>query len=60
MLVATRFGETRQLHHVAAPGAARTQLTFGREPISSATAIPGSVWVWITQWASSRAIWTAL
>ncbi|WP_199554453.1 S9 family peptidase [Sandaracinobacteroides hominis] len=42
MLVATRFGETRQLHHVAAPGAARTQLTFGREPISSATAIPGT------------------
>jgi dipeptidyl aminopeptidase/acylaminoacyl peptidase len=41
MLIATRFGETRQLHHVAAPGAARTQLTFGREPVASATALPG-------------------
>lgn len=42
MLIATRFGETKQLHHVAAPGASRTQLTFGQEPISSAKAIPGS------------------
>ncbi|MFS0736023.1 alpha/beta fold hydrolase [Sphingomonas sp. 1P06PA] len=42
MLIATRFGATQQLHHVAAPGAARTQITFGDEPVSSATAIPGS------------------
>jgi dipeptidyl aminopeptidase/acylaminoacyl peptidase len=42
ILIATRFGETRQLHHVAAPGGQRTQLSFGREPISSATAIPGT------------------
>lgn len=42
ILISTRFGETRQLHHVAAPGAQRTQLTFGREPIASATAIPGT------------------
>jgi len=33
MLVATRFGETTQLHHVQAPGAARTQLTFFDEPL---------------------------
>jgi len=33
MLVATRFGETSQLHHVAAPGAARRQLTFFDEPL---------------------------
>jgi dipeptidyl aminopeptidase/acylaminoacyl peptidase len=42
MLIATRFGDTQQLHHVAAPGAARTQLTFGSEPIASAHVIPGS------------------
>ena len=28
MLVATRFGDTDQIHRVAAPGGARTQLTF--------------------------------
>ena len=42
MLIATRFGATQQLHHVAAPGAARAQITFGSEPVSSATVIPGS------------------
>jgi dipeptidyl aminopeptidase/acylaminoacyl peptidase len=42
MLIATRFGATQQLHHVKAPGAARTQVTFGAEPVASATAIPGS------------------
>lgn len=34
MLVSTRFGEATQLHVVQGPGAARTQLTFGAEPIS--------------------------
>lgn len=29
----TRFGDTAQLHHVAVPGGARTQLTFDAEPI---------------------------
>ncbi|WP_448586368.1 S9 family peptidase, partial [Thermaurantiacus sp.] len=33
MLVATRFGNTDQLHLVAAPGAARTQLSFEDEPV---------------------------
>ncbi len=32
MLISTRFGETTQLHAVAAPGAARKQLTFAAEP----------------------------
>ncbi len=42
MLIVTRFGQTRQLHRVAAPGAARTQITFFDEPIASAQALPGS------------------
>lgn len=42
MLIATRFGSTQQIHHVAAPGAARTQLTFGSEPVADAHVIPGS------------------
>ena len=42
MLIATRFGATQQIHHVAAPGAARTQITFAAEPIASARLIPGS------------------
>ena len=42
MLIATRFGTTQQLHHVKAPGAARTQLTFFAEPVASAQTIPGS------------------
>ncbi|ODP36179.1 S9 family peptidase [Sphingomonas turrisvirgatae] len=42
MLISTRFGATAQLHRVAAPGAARTQLTFAAEPVSSAKVIPGT------------------
>ena len=42
MLIATRFGETAQLHRVAAPGADRTQITFFAEPVSGATTIPGT------------------
>lgn len=42
MLVTTRFGQTGQLHRVAAPGAERFQLTFFDEPIAAAAAIPGS------------------
>lgn len=42
MLITTRFGQTSQLHRVAAPGAARTQLTFFDEPIGGATARPGT------------------
>nr|WP_232307311.1 hypothetical protein [Sphingomonas sp. Y57] len=42
MLIATRFGATQQIHHVAAPGRARTQISFGSEPIAEAHVIPGS------------------
>ncbi|MEP9403156.1 S9 family peptidase [Sphingomonas sp. VNH70] len=42
MLIATRFGATQQLHHVAAPGAVRTQVTFGAEPVAAASVIPGT------------------
>jgi len=40
MLIATRFGQTPQIHHVKAPGGDRTQLTFFDEPVMSATARP--------------------
>jgi dipeptidyl aminopeptidase/acylaminoacyl peptidase len=36
MLIATRFGDTFQIHKVAAPGAARTQLTFYSDSVRSA------------------------
>ena len=34
ILITTRFGATNQVHRVAAPGAARTQLTFFDEPVA--------------------------
>ena len=42
IFVATRFGETRQLHHVSMPGGARRQLTFFQEPIGGAGRRPES------------------
>jgi hypothetical protein len=42
ILITTRFGATNQLHRVAAPGAARTQLTFFEEPVADAWSIPGT------------------
>jgi dipeptidyl aminopeptidase/acylaminoacyl peptidase len=42
MLITTRFGATNQVHHVAAPGAARTQLTFFEEPVAGARTVPGT------------------
>ncbi len=42
MLISTRFGQTNQLHRVAAPGGDRTQITFFDEPVSGATARPGT------------------
>src|SRR5206468_1558005 len=36
MLIATRFGDTNQVHQVAAPGGDRRQLTFQREPVTEA------------------------
>ena len=37
MLVSTRFGDTAQLHLVAAPGAARRQISFEAEPVLGAS-----------------------
>ncbi|RZJ30506.1 MAG: S9 family peptidase [Brevundimonas sp.] len=42
ILITTRFGETAQLHRVAAPGADRRQLTFFGEPIAQAVGVPGA------------------
>lgn len=42
ILISTRFGETGQLHRVAAPGADRRQLTFFTEPVGGASVIPGT------------------
>jgi dipeptidyl aminopeptidase/acylaminoacyl peptidase len=42
MLISTRFGQTAQLHRVAAPGGDRTQLTFFDEPVAGAEGVPGS------------------
>lgn len=40
ILISTRFGNTAQLHRVAAPGAARFQLTFFEEPVGGASYSP--------------------
>ncbi len=39
-LLHTRFGNVPQLHEVAAPGAARRQITFGAEPVVNASFAP--------------------
>jgi dipeptidyl aminopeptidase/acylaminoacyl peptidase len=41
MLIATRFGQTSQIHRVAFPGGARQQITFYDEPVADALARPG-------------------
>jgi dipeptidyl aminopeptidase/acylaminoacyl peptidase len=43
LLVATRFGDTEQLHRVTAPMGAREQLTFFREPVTMARAPQSAV-----------------
>jgi len=40
LLIQTRFAQTVQLHHVAAPGAMRRQLTFFSEPIGAVATGP--------------------
>ncbi|MET3664002.1 S9 family peptidase [Caulobacter sp. 1776] len=40
MVITTRFGNTNQLHVVAAPGADRSQITFYDEPVASAHTLP--------------------
>lgn len=42
MLIATRFGQSQQIHRVTAPGGARTQITFFAEPVAAAWSIPGT------------------
>jgi dipeptidyl aminopeptidase/acylaminoacyl peptidase len=40
IIIATRFGDTAQLHLVTDPGGARRQLTFFEEPVSGVTINP--------------------
>ena len=40
MLIATRFGETTQMHLVGEPGGARRQITFFNEPVGGARVCP--------------------
>ncbi len=40
MLISTRFGDTNQVHHVAAPGAAREQTTFFADRVGGASYHP--------------------
>lgn len=42
MLIATRFGNTTQIHRVASPLGAREQLTYDSEPITAAAARPSA------------------
>ena len=41
VLVATRFGQSMQLHVVEGAMGARTQITFGREPVNQGAFLPG-------------------
>ena len=41
MVIGTRFGNTNQLHVVAAPGGDRSQITFYEEPVASPRVLPG-------------------
>lgn len=41
VLIATRFGNAAQIHLVAMPGGARTQLSFEPEPVASGQLSPG-------------------
>ena len=40
MVITTRFGNTNQLHLVAAPGADRSQITFYDEPVAGGQTLP--------------------
>ncbi|HLU68450.1 MAG TPA: S9 family peptidase [Kofleriaceae bacterium] len=42
ILIATRFGQSSQIHLVSQPGGARRQITFSREPTRGARFVPGS------------------
>jgi dipeptidyl aminopeptidase/acylaminoacyl peptidase len=49
MLVATRFGNTNQVHRVARPGGAREQLSFEEDRVAGASHSPGSGDVTVVQ-----------
>ena len=40
LFISTRFSEVPQIHHVAAPGADRRQVTFFKEPLASIAVSP--------------------
>ncbi|MBD2714942.1 prolyl oligopeptidase family serine peptidase [Microvirga sp. STR05] len=40
LFISTRFAEVPQIHHVAAPGADRRQITFYKEPLAAAAVAP--------------------
>ncbi len=42
ILVSTRFGDVPQIHYIAGPGMSRQQLTFFKEPLSTARSCPDS------------------
>jgi dipeptidyl aminopeptidase/acylaminoacyl peptidase len=42
MIIATRFGNSVQVHRVAAPGAMREQLTFEPDPVPGGSFAPGT------------------
>jgi len=42
MLIRTRFGETTQVHKLEAPGGARKQITFFKEPVGGTSISPNS------------------
>lgn len=49
MLIATRFGNTAQLHRVAIPMGARKQITFEAEPVGSGSWAPKTAEVMLVQ-----------
>lgn len=42
MLISTRFGNTTQLHTIAMPGGARSQISFFNEPVSNGSFCPST------------------
>lgn len=49
LLIATRFGDTVQLHHVAFPGSDRRQITFFKEPVSGGSFGNDASWLIFTR-----------
>jgi dipeptidyl aminopeptidase/acylaminoacyl peptidase len=54
LLIATRFGETEQLHRIAAPAAVREQLTFYGEPVNVARASDSGGFVFLRDQGGSE------